>query len=202
MSSVVPGEPRAAKARQALGWCRYAHHRMRRNPTGEDWVLIWAGTIALLRAVGHALRKEDAAKDARLKKEQGCWWKALNRTKPAPAIFWDFIERDRNALLKEAELTVGQSLNVQGIRPPVTLGGDLRIEQQPQADQQLQPPRSIYYPARPGQDDPRAPPPIASYRMISGPFKGQDPRDLVRDAIEWWEKQLSDIEKKATAALP
>ena len=38
--------------------------------------------------------------------------------------------------------------------------------------------------------------------MNSGRFAGQDPRDLVRDAIEWWEKQLSDVEQQAAASSP
>ena len=34
-----------------------------------------------------------------------------------PTIFWDFINRDRNKLLKEAEFTVGHSVMI-----PVQLG--------------------------------------------------------------------------------
>jgi hypothetical protein len=36
--------------------------------------------------------------------------------------------------------------------------------------------------------------------MKSGFFVGQDSRDLVREAIDWWEKQLSDIEQKAATS--
>jgi hypothetical protein len=61
-----PTAPRAGKAREVLGWCRYGHRKMMSDPTGQDWVLIWAGTIALLRAVGHALEKDDAKSDARV----------------------------------------------------------------------------------------------------------------------------------------
>src|ERR1700722_16382346 len=90
---------------------------MRSDPTmGPDWVsewvLIWAGTIALLRAVGHVLDKEDAESDARVKKVQRAWWNTLKATKPDPSIFWEFIERDRNLLLKQAELTVHPSATV------------------------------------------------------------------------------------------
>jgi len=38
--------------------------------------------------------------------------------------------------------------------------------------------------------------------MKSGRFAGQDPRDVVRDAIEWWEKQVDDIEREAAASSP
>jgi hypothetical protein len=121
--------PKADKAREALEWCRYGHRKMRSDPTMGpdwvlDWVLIWAGTIALLRAVGHALDKEDAKSDARVKKAQGAWWDKLKATKPNPSIFWQFIERDRNLLLKAAELTVEPSaivfLSGGAIPPPCT----------------------------------------------------------------------------------
>lgn len=40
-----------------------------------------------------------------------------------------------------------------------------------------------------------------SYHMNSGLFAGQDPRDLVQQAIGWWGEQLDKIEQDA-AALP
>jgi hypothetical protein len=150
---------------------------MRGNPIGPDWVLIWAGTIALLRAVGHALLNEDTKRDARLKKAQSGWMDGLKATEPKPSIFFDFIKRDRDRLLKEAELTVAQAVQVffeaRSAFHPRTIGG---------------------------HNDPQ--PPIYTYHMKSGPFVEHDPRDLVRDAIEWWEKQLDDIEQKAAASSP
>ena len=64
---------------------------MSSDPTGLEWVLTWAGTIALLRAVGHALVNDDAQKDARLEKAQRAWWDKLKAAKPNPSIFWQFI---------------------------------------------------------------------------------------------------------------
>jgi hypothetical protein len=48
-----PTAPKGDKAREVLEWCRYGHQKMGSNPTGPDWVLVWAGAITLLRAVGH-----------------------------------------------------------------------------------------------------------------------------------------------------
>jgi hypothetical protein len=199
MSSVASSStPRAAKAREMLEWCRHAHRRMTENPTGRDWVLIWAGAIVLLRAVGHTLAKEDAAADAHLKKAQKCWWDNLNNTKPNPAIFWGFIDRDRNKLLKEAELTVGQSttISLQGLSATAIAAG---IGQGLTETRQSSPQHGT----RTGQENPSAPPPITihNYHMNSGHFTGQDPRDLVKDAVEWWETQLTQIEQKALALV-
>jgi hypothetical protein len=158
---------------------------MRDNPTGLDWVLVWAGTIALLRAVGHVLEKEDAEGDPRLKNAQDAWWSRLKATKPDPHIFWEFIEHDRNQLLKEAELTVRRLFQA-SLQDGTLFADNLDGQQLPQ------------------QLAPRAPPPtsICTYQMKSGRFEKQDPRDLVRDAIVWWEKQLDDIEQKAAASSP
>jgi hypothetical protein len=44
----VSSKPRADKAREYLECCRHGHQKMSSNPTGPGWVLVWAGTIALL----------------------------------------------------------------------------------------------------------------------------------------------------------
>ena len=125
-----------------------------------------AGTIALLRAVGHALVNDDAKKDDRLEKAQRAWWDKLRATKPNPSIFWDFIERDRNLLLHEAELTVGHSAEVfiGGPPPPA-------LQEPPQPEQPPPPPSAIY--SGPLAADPRAflvdpsaPPQRAIYTFI------------------------------------
>jgi hypothetical protein len=169
---VSPTAPKADKAREVLDWCRYGHQKMSSDPTALEWVLTWAGTIALLRAVGHALVNDDAKKDARLEKAQRAWWDKLKTAKPKPSIFWDFIERDRNLLLHEAELNVEYLVKFTFTIP--------RHAPQP----------------------PPPPPPIHTYQMSSGCFAGRDTRELVGAAIEWWEKQLNDIEEKAVASSP
>lgn len=163
---------------------------MSSNPTGLDWVIIWAGTIALLAAINHALRTEDANGDIRLKKAQSDWWAALKAAKRDPPIFWQFIDRDRHRLLKEAYLTVGQSATVFVRGAPARghagdVSGRIDSEEPPQPEEQPPLLSAIY-----------------TYHMNSGPFAGQDPRQLVKDAIEWWEKQLDDIEQKAAAPSP
>jgi hypothetical protein len=138
-----------------------------------------------LRAINHALRTEDAKSDTRLKKAQSDWWNTLKATKPNPPIFWEFIDYDRNRLLKEVELPV-RRLFQESLQDGTLLADNLDGQQLPQ------------------QLATRAPPPtsICTYQMKSGRFEKQDPRDLVRDAIEWWERQLDDIEQKAAASSP
>lgn len=36
-----------------------------------------------------------------------------------------------------------------------------------------------------------------TYEMLDGVYKGRDPRDLVLEAIQWFEGQLDQIERDA-----
>lgn len=72
------------------------------DPDSDDWRVLWLGCLALLRAVGHVLEKVDSghgqAAKARIKK---AWdeWKDVHEKEHG--IFRDFIEKERNRLLKE-----------------------------------------------------------------------------------------------------
>jgi hypothetical protein len=39
---------------------------------------------------------------------------------------------------------------------------------------------------------------VTPYHMNKGPFAGKDPRDVVEEAIEWWDNYLSEIEAAAS----
>ncbi len=36
-----------------------------------------------------------------------------------------------------------------------------------------------------------------SYHMMTGTYAGRDPRDLIEEAIAWWEQQIESIEQDA-----
>jgi hypothetical protein len=38
---------------------------------------------------------------------------------------------------------------------------------------------------------------VTTYEMLSPPFHGQQPRDVVQNAIKWWERELTEVEKEA-----
>jgi hypothetical protein len=121
----------------------------------------------------------DAKGDARLKQAHRAW---LSKGKePNPPIFWEFIYHDRNVLLKMAELTVEHSVAL------FLSGGTIPRH----ASQPPPPPPPIYTYQT-----------IYTYQMSSGCFAGQDTRNLVSDAIKWWEEQLDDIEQKAAVSSP
>jgi hypothetical protein len=155
-----------------------------------SWFVLWSGTLALLRTVGDALEKDA---DTRIRRAQDRWFEKMKRDNAAagrgssvskhgdtwePAIFWQFIRRDRNLLLHEGQLTASQSAIIQLPSAAAT------------ASAAGEAPRSPL---------PPAPPPRAwySYRMHTPPYAGRDSREVVEEAIQWWKKQIDEIERDA-----
>lgn len=65
-----------------------------------EWRIYWVAGLALLRTVGHVLAKVDAKTSPNHASAISALWKNLQADRRAAAIFWDFIERERNNLLK------------------------------------------------------------------------------------------------------
>lgn len=77
-----------------------------------EWRLYWVAGIALCRTVGHVLAKVDAYTSNLHRLEIDALWKTWTSDKKAHAIFWEFIEKERNNLLKT--YTFGATLKSEG----------------------------------------------------------------------------------------
>lgn len=66
----------------------------------SEWRLYWVAGVALLRTIGHVLVKSDATKSPRHSAEVERLWERWKADRAKSSIFWDFIERERNNLLK------------------------------------------------------------------------------------------------------
>jgi len=66
----------------------------------EDFRVDWAALVALLRAVGHVLKKVDAGRSTSLAKAVDVRWHLWGQHREANRIFWEFIEAERNNVLK------------------------------------------------------------------------------------------------------
>ncbi|MGK9052131.1 hypothetical protein [Neorhizobium petrolearium] len=65
-----------------------------------DWKLPWVAGIALLRTIGHVLAKVDAKASPAHSREIERFWQSLKSDRESSRVFWDFIENERNNLLK------------------------------------------------------------------------------------------------------
>ncbi|MFT4079581.1 hypothetical protein [Rhodomicrobium sp.] len=72
----------------------------------REWVLFWVGGVALLRTVGHVLQKVDAVGSPELGCIISSKWAMWKENRQENAIFWDFIEKERNNVLKIFKLGV------------------------------------------------------------------------------------------------
>lgn len=164
-----------ARARYVLDDCRLALEMLEQETDLRRWRVHWAGAVALLRAVGHVLDKVDASNPGirRAADEAYRRWKG---NAPEHEIFREFIEKERNSLLKEYQFNTHPQEEIEFLlqRTLAPVGGGA-----PVVDYQI---------ARIGEN---------IYRpLLDGFREGDDARDVYTEAVEWWEKELSAIEKK------
>jgi hypothetical protein len=162
-------------AREALEDCRGALEELADGMQGRTWRRRWVTAVVLLRAVGHVLDKVDGQQNDAHRQAIDSWWANLKASRPDPAIFWLFIDEERNLIVKEYRTRAGQGVTVQisGIEINLRTG-----------EQKVDPPLPAIY----------------HYKINSGPFAGREQRELIAEAISWWEAQLSNIDAAASAA--
>lgn len=140
----------------------------------ELWRPRWVAVVTLLRAVGHVLNKVDSecSIEARAVIEEA--WEGLKGSKPE--IFWQFIEEERNNVLKAYEF--GPAIGVT-VRPG-----------------------TIFLNLSTGDttSSPNGPTTFDAF-MRSGSFEGQDPLTLCRCAIEFWRVHLDDIDRQVSLRM-
>jgi hypothetical protein len=66
----------------------------------SEWRLYWVAGISLLRTIGHVLAKIDVMASPRHRAEIDRLWDGWKADRAQSSIFWDFIEKERNNLLK------------------------------------------------------------------------------------------------------
>jgi hypothetical protein len=165
------------KAREVLKDCHKALSFMESETDYETWKIFWAGAIALIRAVGHVLDKIDG-QDPLVKaaaKEAFYNWKIDEKH----SIFRDFIEKERNNLLKEYASGVHPFQEVP-IVIDLTLASLGKNEQKQLISLKdvIEFDENIYRP------------------MLEGPWAGDDCRDVYKEALTWWENELDSIDEK------
>lgn len=66
-----------------------------------EWRIYWLSGVVALRAVGHTLGKVDVKKSDKHQRIINSFWSSMKADKTANWIFLDFIEQERNNILKE-----------------------------------------------------------------------------------------------------
>jgi hypothetical protein len=150
--------------------------------SGSRFRVSWLAVVTALRAVGHVLVKVDAPTDPVLRQAVTQCWQELASTKPEPAIYWSFIEAERNRFLKNYEHGITRVQVVRSGSPANVWGLDLA-----NAGKGTQ--LVTLYNVRPELPDRSVVSVIAD-----GPFAGQPEAQVAAEAIEWWAAYLARIE--------
>lgn len=155
------------RAEAVLHDCRRAIEKLEseRNP---EYFRIWlVAAFALIRAVGHVLDKIDGDESEEVRLAVKQVWPKWKKGEGEHRIFKDFIEHERNAILKTYEF------NFKPDPSPIPFTDGKEVFQIENED-------LFYVPAG------------------SGPYAGEDVRELLSQACDWWTKQLALIK----ASLP
>lgn len=95
------------KAEEVLALCRQIHSSLSGmviDEARDEWRIYWISGLCMLRTVGQVLDKVDSKLDPALSEVISSHWKRLKAEKEKNWIFWEFIERERDNILKEFEL--------------------------------------------------------------------------------------------------
>jgi hypothetical protein len=152
----------ALTAEAVLKDCEFALTCLESEDDRRKFKLFWMAALAGLRSVGHVLKNVDGAHEPKLERAAASAFGRWKADREKHQIFWEFIEDERNALLKEARRGV--------LAIPYDL---LAGKEGHSVDFQ------IYAP------------------MVDGPYGGEDCRDVLKLAINWWKRELKEIKRDA-----
>ncbi|MGY4177638.1 hypothetical protein ACVIHH_002929 [Bradyrhizobium sp. USDA 4518] len=165
------------RARLVLDDCRLALQMLEDETELRRWRLHWVAAIALIRAVGHVLDKVDG-KDTSVKKAARAAYAEWTGTAQEHEIFREFIERERNTILKEYEFNLHPDEAVEVVvSVPLKRVSDGKVLQ---GGAIFPLDGNVYRP------------------LLDGFREGDDARDVLSEAIDWWDRELSEIERMAS----
>jgi hypothetical protein len=156
------------KARLVLQDVMFVREKLETELGHIEWRLYWVLAVVLLRAVGHVLDKVDGANDISIRQKANTLHKSW-RTGDENLIFRDFIECERNSILKEYESEITEG--------PVPIMAHLQSNDGFDVIRQFLIEENIYRP------------------MGSGSYAGEDGRTLIDESIAWWAHQLDKIDQ-------
>ncbi|MCG7571609.1 hypothetical protein MHM89_17055 [Pseudoalteromonas sp. CNC9-20] len=148
-------------ARKALDDLKVAHHLLEIEEDQVKFRVLWVSAIALSRAVGHVLHKIDGPSSIALENAISAAYSTWKQQNEGNEIFKNFIEDERNSVLKEYEFGF-LSASVELAVLPCNSIFELS--------------KNLFCP------------------INQGPYEGEDCRDVLALAINWWEEKLTEIE--------
>ncbi|TPL97442.1 hypothetical protein [Mesorhizobium sp. B2-3-10] len=148
---------------RVCGDCRYAISGLREErPAFSSWRVQWAGICALLKTSIHLLGKKDARAclPPVLRQSLKDAWVELGRRRSEFPLFWEFIDKERNNILKEYDISAY----------PAIIRSDGTVDQTSY---------SLLYMLGEAEEE--------ALILRGGPYDGQFALDVAADATDWAE---------------
>lgn len=92
------------RARKVLDDCKHALSLLEDVTEPDTFRVLWVSGIALARTVGHVLKKIDSVNDPEVNKAVAQVYDSWKKDRSGNIIFWEFIEQERNRVLKQYEM--------------------------------------------------------------------------------------------------
>lgn len=138
----------------------------------SDWKIIWIGTCSILRtAISLFEIDKKSCLDPRLRHEIAVEWDVISAEKEKHSIFWEFLRKERNNILKQYKWTAYKAW----------IKEDSTIHQE---DISL---LTLF------QNDNMKP----IILIESGPYKGRNSLELLKESADWVEARIFDIIRRA-----
>lgn len=153
------------QARLVLNDAALAIEKFEKTDDERELRVYWFATMGLLRTSFDVLDKVDRKKSTELSTAISAQWKRITENKAANAIFFDFIKAERDLLLHQYEQNAEYDC-----APLVVFTDD---------DKPFWDGEEFY----------------EFLAISSGPYEGQDPRDLVVEAYDWLSARITEIER-------
>ena len=165
-------------ARIVLQDCKFAIRNYSIKLQSEELRICWISILSLLRTVGHVLDKVDKKKSRENEQAISEWWQTIVKSKPEPKIFWEFIDKYRNEMLKTYNHGIERYMTINGPE----INGKKTYFQIDNAN------------SRGGTGD--SPGSVTTSYLKDGVFAGQYEKDIANQAYDWWSLQLDLIDQR------
>jgi hypothetical protein len=163
---------RVPHARLVLSDAELVRCRLEDELDEREWRLDWALAVVLLRTIGDVLDKVDGAADPRVKQIANELYRSWD-IGVENAIWRHFIKQERDSIVHEYRTAMSEG-------PVAVVNIAAALSKHSMAIEDLLD-ENLYRP------------------MASGPFAGDDGRDLLDDALEWWRIQLDQVDQAPLA---
>lgn len=92
-----------ATARKVLSDLCVARELLQTEQSSDRFRVLWVASVALCRAIGHALQKMDSISSPQLRLAIKAAYESWKSSPDIHLVFFEFIEDERNSVLKEYE---------------------------------------------------------------------------------------------------